>query len=603
MKGEPMAAGMWRSLWIAARERFARGDLQPFPLRGVLRDYTRAQLAADARAAFNVAFVAFPQGMAYALIAGLPVEYGIYGAAVASMLGGCFGSSRHTILGPTNASAILALTAFAALPEGYTPEHAVSVLCLMVGAILLAGAFLRLASLTQYVSHSVLTGYIAGAAALIIANQLQHVFGVTISRSASLIEVCLRTAKALPAADRFSLIFGGLALAVWLLCRRRLPRLPAVAAALVVCAAVAWGAGVCGVHVRTLAPVPWGSWTFTAPRVDPELINLLSGSALAIAFVAVLECSLMARTLAHRSGDPVNGNQDMLSLGLANATCAWTGGMVASGSLTRSALNWTSGAVTPFASVLCGTLCAFGALSLGPLVGYVPVSALAMMVICIAGSLVHPRQVRVALRATKSDAVVFLTTLFAALLAPLDFAIFLGTGTSLALFLRKVRSPALAEYTFDEEGHLRQLEDKAGRADPQISIVHVEGELFFGAAEVFQQQIRILARDPEIRVVILRLKNARHLDATSVIALEDLARFLGETGRTLLVSGVMRDAMRVLRNSGLIPIIGRQNIFVGSATNPNVSTRKALIRAQELLGGREAAIRIFANAPPPSHQE
>ncbi|NUN93515.1 MAG: SulP family inorganic anion transporter [Verrucomicrobiae bacterium] len=603
MKGESMGAGMWRSLWIAARERFARHDLQPLPLRGVLRDYARAQFAADARAAFNVAFVAFPQGMAYALIAGLPVWYGIYGGAVASVVGGCFGSSRHTILGPTNASAILALTAFAALPEGYSPERAVSLLCLMVGAVLLAGAFLRLASLTQYVSHSVLTGYVAGAAVLIIANQLHHVLGVTISRSASLIEVCLRTAKALPETNEFSLLFGGLALAIWLLCRRRFPRMPAVAVALAGCAAVAWGVRACGLEVRTLAPSSFGSWSFTVPRVDPELINLLSSSALAIAFVAVLECSLMARTLAHRSGDPVNGNQDMMSLGLANAACGWLGGMAASGSLTRSALNWTSGAVTPFASVLCGTLCAVGALFLGPLVGCVPLSALAMMVICIAGSLVHPRQIRVALRATKSDAAVFLTTFLAALLAPLDFAIFLGTGASLALFLRKVRSPALAEYTFDEEGQLRQLEDKAGRADPQISIVHVEGELFFGAAEVFQQQIRILAKDPEIRVVILRLKNARHLDATSVLALEDLARFLGETGRALLVSGVMRDAMRVLRNSGLIPIIGRQNIFVGSATNPNVSTRKALMRAQELLGGREASIRIFAEAPRGANEE
>ncbi len=597
MKGESPAAEGWKSLLDAARERFARHDLEPLPARGVLRNYDRPRFLADARAALNVALVAFPQGMAYALIAGLPVQYGIYGAAIASVVGGCFGSSRHTILGPTNASAILALTAFASLPSGYTPVHAVSVLCLMVGAILVAGAFLRLSSLTQYVSHSVVTGYITGAAILIMANQVRSILGVEIERSASLIEVCLRTALAAKGTQGLSLLFGALALAVWLFCRRTIPKAPAVAVALAVCAAVAWGASACGLRVETLAPVPLGVWPITIPRVSPDLFGLLASPALAVAFVAVLECSSMTRTLAHRSGDAVNGNQDMLSLGLANTACAWLGGTVASGSLTRSALNWTSGAATSFASVFCGLFCAAGVLMAGPLVGFVPMSSLAVAVICIAASLIHPRQILVSLRATKSDAMVFLITFSAALLTPLDFAIYLGVGTSIVLFLRKVRSPSLVEYTFDGSGHLRELADKSGRADPQISIVHVEGELFFGAAEVFQQQIRILAKDPEIRVVILRLKNARHLDATSMIAMEDLVRFLKETGRVLIVSGVMLDGMRVLRNSGMIPVIGRENIFVGSATNPNVATRNALKRAIEILGGERASVRIFADPP------
>jgi SulP family sulfate permease len=603
MKADSAAAEAWRSLLFAARERFVRHELEPFPLRGALRAYDRPKLLADARAALNVALVAFPQGMAYALIAGLPVRYGIYGAAVASVVGGCFGSSRHTILGPTNASAILAMTAFAALPSAYSPEGAVGALCLMVGAFLVAAAFLRLASLTQYVSHSVLTGYITGAAILIVANQVHGVLGVDIARSSSLLEVCLRTARAVPRAEAASLLFAALAFAVWWLCRRAFPRVPAVAVALAACALAEWGARSCGLRVATLAPVPWGSWTLTLPRVTPELFNLLASPALAVAVVAVLECSSMSRTLAHRSGDSVNGNQDMLSLGLANAACAWLGGTVASGSLTRSALNWTSGAATSLASLFCGLLCAAGVLAAGPLVGHVPRSALAVMVVCIAASLVHPRQIRVALKATKSDAAVFLATFAASLLAQLDFAIYLGMGASIILFLRKVRSPTLVEYSFDEKGHLRQLEGKEGRADPQISIVHVEGELFFGAAEVFQQQIRILARDPDIRVVILRLKNARHLDATSMMALEELVKFLNETGRTLIVSGVMRDAMRVLRNSGMIEVIGRQNIFVGSTVNPNVSTRNALKRALETLGGARAAVRIFAGGPVGSSKE
>jgi len=131
------------------------------------------------------------------------------------------------------------------------------------------------------------------------------------------------------------------------------------------------------------------------------------------------------------------------------------------------------------------------------------------------------------------------------------------------------------------------------RQHPSISIVHVEGELFFGAAELFRTQIQRTCADPNLKVIILRLKNARHLDATSVMALEELVRVMRSEHRDIIISGAMREVYRVLKNSGLLEEIGRENIFMGSAANPNLSTRNALKRAQEILGTKDAEVRIY----------
>ncbi len=343
--------------------------------------------------------------------------------------------------------------------------------------------------------------------------------------------------------------------------------------------------------------------TFTLHNLLPPFPDFTSGNAgahfsqlfslaISLAFLAMLENSSMARTLAGRSGHLVDANQDMFSLGAANLACSYLSGMPCSHSLTRSLVNFNSGAATPISVIVSGIFCLVGALTMGSLVAYIPRASLATLVICVSATLLHPRQIRIALRATKSDAFVFLLTFFAALLVPLHVAIFSGIGLSVILYLRKASRPSLVEYEFNVEGNLAEAPG-ARRQHPSISIVHVEGELFFGAAELFRSQIQRACADPNLRIVILRLKNARHLDATSVMALEELIKHLRATGRDVIVSGAMRDVYRVLKNSGVLDTLGRENFFPGNAANPNISTRNALRRAQEILGVENPEIRIY----------
>jgi SulP family sulfate permease len=342
-----------------------------------------------------------------------------------------------------------------------------------------------------------------------------------------------------------------------------------------------------------------------------DISNLL-GVAVAIAFLASLENTVMAKSLASRTGSRTEINQDMMSVGMSNLACAFTAAMPASGSLTRSALNYESGARSGISSILSGFFCLlalflFAFLTPNP-VAFIPKAALAGLVIAVAASLIKKKNIRICLRSTPEDGGVLILTFLTALIFPLYVAIFIGVSLSIFLFLRKVSRPHLVEYEVSDDGELRELDQKQKRPNPAISIVHVEGSLFFGAAELFQTQVQRLVVDPNIKVIILRLKNARHLDATSVMSLRELIRFVRSRDRHLIISGATRDVYKVLKSSGVLETLqrgcrreeGETNLFFYAPSNPNISTRDALLRAQELLGTKKADVKIYYD---PAHDK
>ncbi len=623
----------YRSWLRRVRASIAENPLDPLPIRGPLRRYNREKFRADAHAGINVALLALPQGMAYAAIAELPIVYGIACSAVAAIVAPLFSGSRHTILGPTNATAFMVFSFFGIGALGGSPERVVQLmplLCLMVGLFCVIGAILKVADLLQYISRSVLVGYITGAATLITANQLKHLLGIADlvdqppvdstlidpdqGGGRTFIGIVSALLRNLSETAWQPLVLGAGTLVVYLLLQRRFRRLPTFAITLVLFSVIGWflrkDGGVFG--FETVATFD----AFELKDLRPDFrvffsetlfarISDLTAVAFAIAFLASLENTVMSKSLASHTGDRPDVNQDMLSVGMANLTAAVFARMPASGSLTRSALNFDSGAKTRFASIYCGILCLAGVFFLAlpsvRLVQHIPRTCLAGLVIAVAASLISPRIIRICLHSTGDDALVLVVTFVAALATPLHVAIFIGVGLSVTLFLRKASRPYLVEYEVSDEGDLRELGEKRKRPNPAISIVHVEGDLFFGAAELFRTQIQRTVLDENLKVIILRLKNARHLDATSVMALEDLIRFTREEGRHIIVSGAPRDVYRVLKASGVLEVLqegcdreaGESNLFLYNSSNPNISTRDALKRAQQILGTSKADIKIY----------
>ncbi len=571
-----------------------QNHLDLFPARHYIASYSPQAFVLDGKAAINLSLLAFPQGMAYALIAGLPIQYGIIAFIAASLVAALFASSRFNSYGPSNATSVLILSTFLTLQlEPEVVLIALPLLVLFTGITLVISAYMRVARVVQYVSKSVITGYITGAALLIIGNQVKNALGFDIPMAASFFGVIQGTLLELGSTHWPSLVIALLTATTLVLLNRFAKGLPNIALTLVVMAFISAGMAALGHPVRTLSPASLADWSVTQFHWRADLINQIALAALALAFLITLESCSIGKSLAARAGDRLNPNQEIFGLGLGNIASAFCGGMIASASLTRSSLNCNSNSATPFANCYAAllVLCLF--ILFGPLIGYIPRPALAVLVISIGITLISRHNIRVVSKATRSDAVVFYTTLFVGLIFALDTAIYVGTIISIVLFLGKVAEPEMVEYDFNADGQLAEVEELRERSNPEVSIVHVEGELFFGAADVFHDQMRRVCDDPNLKIVILKMRNAHHLDATSVMAFEELVRYMNEKKRYLILSEARKDVLRVLKRSGIFHTLNRENIFPDQPSNPTLSTAKALKRAKQILGGEEANVSIY----------
>lgn len=605
-----MLANRARWGWKSVCHFLAQGMIDPLPARHALRGYNLSKAGRDLKAATDVALVGLPQGMAFAAMAGLDSIYGIMAATVGTFIAPLFTRCSLTVSGPSNATAFMLASFFLASSPGIQsqPHIFVPLIVFLAGLLCVIGAFVKATEMLQFVSRSVLVGYVTGAATLIIASQARYVLGINdVEAGSSFFTMTSAILNNLHLVQWQPIVLGVLSFALFIPLKKYLKRLPTFAVILLVMSALNWvlsqpwtGGHFAG--VRMLRDFTMSDLVCRPPAIWelPEYINELIPVIVGIAFLATLEQTVMSKTLSAKTGEPLNLNQDTFAVGMANMGSALTTSLPCSASLTRSMLNFTAGAATRFAGVYCGLICLGITFVLAnfPLISKIPHSVLAALVQANAISLYDKKLLRICFLSTKGDATVLLITFGAALLLPLHIAIFVGVILSVSLFLRKAAKPELVEYTFDDAGTLREL-DKSEQRLPQISIVHVEGDLFFGAADLFRRQVARIAEDPSLAVVVLRMRNARNLDATSVCALEELIRFIREKGRHIIISGAGRKVFRILKRSGVIDLLqdgcekGQSNIFLIEPKNPNMSTRKALMRAQTLLGTKQADISIY----------
>jgi len=575
------------------------------PFVGELRRYSWEKFRADLVAGATVTLVSIPQAIGFSLILNLPPQPVIASVIIGGFVGSLFFSSRHHVFGPTSSiSLIIAATIAANSSIGLTPLQLAVFLAFVIGVIQLLAGLLNFGEITKFISRSVVVGYSTGIGILLIASQLHNLLGYDVEAgqnfSTNVLQAIfdLGTAQVYP----WAIGIGALTFAIFWLVRKFRHGWPE---ALIGLALLGIGAKLFTVLYPHMA-VPFklvrdeGSLTkiipvFAGLPIGPRRLHLLpelAGTAIAISILGMLEAASITKGLAARSGQKIEPNQELIGMGAANIACAFFGAVPGSSSFARSAVNYQSGARTQMSSMLSSVV-VLGVLTfITPVFNFIPIAALAAHLIRIGFNMINWHQIRISCRSTPSDLVVFVVTLGSCLFLRLDTAIYVGIGVSLTLFLRKTSTPILVEYAINDSGNLVALDDPAQRQHPEISIIHVEGELFFGAADLFQEQVRSLADNQNIRVFILRMKNARHLDASTVMAMEYLHDYLRATGRYLLISGSSPDVTRVLENSGLLQQIGRENIFPAEA-NPTVATRNALKRAKELLPGESLDVRVF----------
>lgn len=557
-----------------------------FPIIEAARHYSVSKLRCDLVAGLTVAVVAVPQSMAYALIADVDPVYGLYTAIVQGLLAAIFTSSSHLSTGPINTLSLLVASAVArTIPDPALRVQYVIAMTFLVGLIQLGAAAARMAGLVQYVSHSVIVGFTAGAGILIAAQQVPSFLGVgmdTERRLPGLLGIIERMAPHLSEINLAALAIGVGALAVVIICRiiSRFAPGPLLAAALagLVVWIMQWDQG----QIRIVGALPTSLPAPQWPMISWADAEKLIGGAFALALVGMLEAFSIAKSIAAKTGQNIRPNQEFLAQGVSNFVSSFFQCIPGSGSFSRSALNHQAGAATSFAGVYTSLFVAVIFLLFAPLAGYIPLASLAAILFVIAYGLIDWRYMLQVTRSSRPDAIVCYVTLAATLLVPLEFAILFGVFLNIGLYLRTASRLHMAQMVQAGAGRFLEtpIHDRLGQR--KVIFLQMEGDLFFAVADELKDRLSYVAKSG-VRVVIFRLKRTHSVDATVLRVMEDFIKEVRSRGGHVILCGVKQELMDTMRKYGLVEFLGRQNVF---ATGYGVfaSARMAMQRARELLG-------------------
>jgi len=566
-----------------------RVSLRRFIPVGDLKGYGRPELSADLLAAMTLIFMAVPQGVAYALIAGLPPATGLYAATIPTIVGSLFRSSRHVVVGPTNALSLLVGGALA-VGVGADPITVGVTLAVMVGVMQLAAGILGLGALVDFISSSVVLGYITGAAILIGVGQLPNLTA-TESVRGNILHRLSAWVETLPDANPISLAVGlGTALTIVVLRRidRRIPG-PILSMGMATLVSVGFGLDERGLlRVADISPVPRGLPPWTLP--DASLVVSLLPFAVAASVLSLVESSAVGRAIAAQTGQRLDSAAEFSGQGLANVAAGLFGGYPVSGSLSRSALNHRSGARTRLAGAYSGISMIAVLLVLGPAVNETPIASLAGLLLIVVFDLVDFDRIRTTLRAGRADAITFVVTVIGTWTLSLDQAIYLGVGMSIAFVLRQARLLTIRELTVDSDGHLRELvpqrdEEPPKRVSSALRILQIEGRLFFGVEGELRVALEDVVRDPEVAVLVIRLRRSQGMDVTVARVFREVARQMKERGKHMLLAGVSADTLSVFERTSVVAELGAENVFP-ARSRWFESLGAAIERARALLGDR-----------------
>lgn len=528
-----------------------------FPFVEDARTYSMKRFKADFIAALTVAIVASPQSMAYAIIAGVDPIYGLYASTFPVIIAALWGSSRYVLAGPTNAISMIlystmAQLSIAGIMVSTLPESErltfLFAMAILVGLIQLGMGLARLGELANFISHSVMVAFTSGAAILIALGQVKNFFGLTFSSPAGTLGLLKETVAQIPFLNPWSLGIALLTLAIAIALKRYVPKSPNSLIAIVAAAFLCAFFNLDTKGVVLASAVPYGLPPLSLPSsLSLSDWNALFLPAMAIALLGSVESLAIARTMASQRGDKLDGSQELMGQGLANIVAGFFSGIPGCGSFSRSAVNFMAGATSRFSAAMSGVLTLAALLALGPLVRYIPIPSLAALLLLICWNMIKWEEIQFTLRATRSDAAVFLITFAAVLVLDLEKAVFLGVLISLGLFLRKESHPhvrLLARH------HLPDKEDGWALNCPYLASYVLEGPLFFGAVSELERSLNEMEHARH-RILLLDISHVHLMDATGAYALKGFLKRCSKRGMKVIIAGGNDDVRGILARTGL----------------------------------------------------
>ncbi|HFQ5044752.1 TPA: SulP family inorganic anion transporter [Vibrio vulnificus] len=490
-----------------------------FPFLKWLPSVNAQSLQADFWAGLTGAIIVLPQGIAYAMIAGLPAEFGLYTAIIPAILASLFGSSHHLISGPTAALSVIVFTTVSQFAEPSTPLYIqlCFTLTLCAGVIQLLFGLLRFGAVVNFVSHSVVLGFTAGAAIVIGVSQLKHVLGLQYNSGETAIENLLLLGSHVVHFNAKELSVGMVTILVCVLCKRIWPKLPHMLLATLASMAFALWMNHAGYPVLMVSEVSSRSLSLSSPFAGLSHVEPMLGGIVAVAMLGLVEAISISRSVALKSRQSLDSNQEFVGQGFSNIVGSFFSCYVSSGSFTRSGVNYSSGAKTPLAAVFAALLLLVIMLLFAPYAAYIPIAGMGGLLLVVAWHLVDVHHITTIVKHDKKEAVVLVVTCLAALFLHLELSIYIGVGASLFFYLRKTSRPAIERLSHDEL-NLEQQDD--------IAVIRINGSIFFGCVQYLHQEMQNVSA----KHLIILGRGINFIDHLGVQMLED---YVSTSGRTV----------------------------------------------------------------------
>ncbi|MFN7951560.1 MAG: SulP family inorganic anion transporter [bacterium] len=585
----PAAASHVRPFERAPLSGWRGAILQRIPALDSLRSYGLGHARADLVAGLTVATVAVPQAMAYAIVAGIPPEYGLYTAIVMTAVGALFDSSRQLINGPTNAISIAVLSAIGVLPPEQRLQAAI-LLAFLVGSVQIGITLLKLGDLTRYISHSVILGFTVGASLLLVLDQLKNLLGLKAMggvHDSFLMRFWATLAHGGSVHAPTLLVGLGTVLVIVALralkTRLRMPLLPDLLLTVIAAAAASAYFGLEASGVKVVGEIPRKLPSFALPPLDTPLLQTLATPALAIATLGLLEAISMAKAIAAQTRQKLDINQQCLSEGLANLSGSFFHCFPGSGSLTRSAINQQAGGMTQWSGVISAAAVAGIVLAFAPYARFIPRTTMAGILVVSSWRMVDWPALRYHWRASRFDKVIVAVTALAAVGISVEFCVLIGVFMSFLLAVPRAGRMLLTEFVVTAEGVIHERlegEPVCGR----ILVFGLEGEMFFGAQADLERHLETIEGriGPETKVVVLRVKRVRSPDAVGMHLLDEHLRRIEQRGVHVVLVGVRSDLEQALERTGIAARLNPNHIFHEQPIR-HTSTQKGVQFAYELI--------------------